>query len=97
MDFVDAADILYCNSESNYTHIILSEGRKYTLSKTLKDVEQMLMPLDYFRIHQSYLINFKFMRKYLRDDGGYVVMEDGKTIPIAKRRKEEFLAKMRVN
>ena len=96
MDFVEASDILYCNAESNYTHIVLSEGRKYTLAKTLKDVEQMLMPLDFFRVHQSYLINFNFLKKYLRDDGGYVVMSDGKTIPIAKRRKEEFLAKMRM-
>jgi two-component system LytT family response regulator len=51
---------------------------------------------DFFRIHQSYLINFKYLQRYLRDDGGYVVMIDGKRIPIAKRRKEEFLAKMKV-
>ena len=97
MDFVEASQILYCNADSNYTHFILTEGRKYTVSKTLKDVEQMLVPLDFFRIHQSYLINFNYIRKYLRDDGGYAVMSDGKTIPIAKRRKEEFLARMRVN
>ncbi len=97
MDFVEASDIIYCNAESNYTHIIFPEGRKYTLAKTLKDVEQMLMSPDFFRVHQSYLINFKYLRKYLRDDGGYVVMRDGKTIPIAKRRKEEFLAKMRMS
>ena len=97
MDFVDASDILYCNSDSNYTHVVATDGRKYTLSRTLKDVEQMLLPMDFFRIHQSYLINFNYLRKYLRDDGGYVVMSDGKTIPIAKRRKEEFLSKMKVN
>jgi two-component system LytT family response regulator len=76
MDFVDASDILYCNSDSNYTHVIATDGRKYTLSRTLKDVEQMLLPMDFFRIHQSYLINFNYLRKYLRDDGGYVVMSD---------------------
>jgi len=43
------------------------------------------------------LINFKFLKKYIRDDGGYVVMSDGKTIPIAKRRKEEFLSRMKMN
>ena len=97
MDFVEASDIIYCNAESNYTHIIFPEGRKYTLAKTLKDVEQMLMSPEFFRVHQSYLINFKYLKKYLRDDGGYVVMSDGKTIPIAKRRKDEFLAKMRMS
>ena len=96
IDFVDAADIMYCNAESNYTHIILSGNRKYTLSKTLKDVETMLESLNFFRVHQSYLINFAFMQRYLRDDGGYVVMSDGKEIPIAKRRKEEFTHRMRI-
>jgi len=97
MDFVEASDILYCNAESNYTHIMMLDGRKYTLAKTLKDVEQMLMARDFFRIHQSYIINFNHLKKYLRDDGGYVVMSDGKNIPIAKRRKEEFLSRMRLN
>ena len=96
MDFVDAAQIMYCTAESNYTHVILSDGKKYTLSKTLKDVEQMLENLDFFRIHQSHLINFTYLQRYMRDDGGYVIMRDGTSIPIAKRRKEEFLAKMKL-
>lgn len=96
MDFVDVGEIIYCMAESNYTHIVLVGNKKYTLSKTLKDVEQMFGNLDFFRVHQSYLINFKYLQRYIRDDGGYVVMQDGKQIPIAKRRKEEFLAKMRV-
>ena len=96
MDFVEASDIMYCNAESNYTHVMLTGNKKYTLSKTLKDVEEMLGSLDFFRVHQSYLINFNYLQRYLRDDGGYVVMRDGTSIPIAKRRKEEFLAKMKL-
>lgn len=97
MDFVETADIMYCNAESNYTHLILTGNRKYTMSKTLKDVESMLEGLDFFRVHQSYLINFAHIQRYLRDDGGYVIMPDGKHIPIAKRRKDEFSAKMRIH
>jgi two-component system, LytTR family, response regulator len=97
MDFVDASKIMYCTAESNYTHVYLEDDKKYTLSKTLKDVEQMLGHLDFFRIHQSHLINFSFLQRYIRDDGGYVIMRDGTNIPIAKRRKEEFLAKMKLN
>lgn len=97
VDLVDASEILYCNAESNYTHVILSGNKKYTLSKTLKDVESMLeSTMDFFRVHQSYLINFKYMQRYLRDDGGYVVMSDGKHIPIAKRRKEDFLTRLKI-
>jgi two-component system, LytTR family, response regulator len=96
MDFVDANEIMYCNAESNYTHIMLTNNRKYTIAKTLKDVELMLEALNFFRVHQSYLINFGYLQRYLRDDGGYVVMSDGKQIPIAKRRKEEFSQKMKL-
>ena len=96
MDFVDANDIMYCIAESNYTHVIVEGSKKYTLSRTLKDVELMLEPLNFFRVHQSYLINFSFMQRYLRDDGGSVVMADGRNIPIAKRRKEEFSSRLKI-
>lgn len=92
MDFVSTEDILYCMAESNYTHVCMSDGKKYTYSKTLKDVEHLLEHLGFFRIHQSYLIHMSQVRRYMRDDGGFVVMSDGFRIPIAKRRKEEFLA-----
>jgi two-component system LytT family response regulator len=92
MDFVNTEDILYCTAESNYTHLCMRDGKKYTYAKTLKDVEHLLENLGFFRIHQSYLIQLSHIQRYLRDDGGYVVMADGFHIPIAKRRKEEFMA-----
>jgi len=92
MDFVNTEDIVYCVAESNYTHIRMQNGSKYTCSKTLKDVEHLLAHLGFFRIHQSYLINMRHLQRYLRDDGGYAVMADGSKVPIAKRKKEEFLA-----
>lgn len=91
MDFVNISDILYCTAESNYTHVQMSDGKKYILSKTLKDFEELLDQLDFFRIHQSYLVNLQQIARYLRDDGGYVVMPDGHKIPIAKRRRDEFM------
>lgn len=97
IEFVEAADILYCSAEGNYTNIIMTQNRRYILSKTLKDVELMLSRMDFFRVHASYLINFNFLTRYLRDDGGYAVMSDGEQIPISKRRREEFLSKMKVN
>lgn len=95
MDFVNTDDILYCKAESNYTQISLRDGKKYTYSKTLKDIEHLLANLGFFRIHQSYLIHMGDVHRYLRDDGGYVEMTDGFRIPIAKRRKEEFMALLR--
>jgi two-component system LytT family response regulator len=96
IDFVEASKIVYCKAESNYTDVILTDGKRYTLSKTLGDVETMLGHLDFFRVHQSYLISFGQMSSYIRDDGGYAVMRDGTRIPISKRRKEDFLQRLRV-
>lgn len=94
-DFVNVHDILYCQAESNYTHVHLKNGRKYILAKTLKDVEQLLEGLEFFRVHQSYLVNPEHVQQYLRDDGGYVVMSDGRHVPLSKRRKDEFLSWIR--
>jgi len=96
IDFVEASRIMYCKAESNYTDVILTDGKRYTLSKTLGDVEDMLSHLDFFRVHQSYLISFSHLTSYIRDDGGVVVMRDGVRIPIAKRRKEDFLNRLKV-
>jgi two-component system LytT family response regulator len=96
IDFVEASRIMYCKAESNYTDVVLTDGKKYTLSKTLGDVEEMLGHLDFFRVHQSYLINLEQMTSYIRDDGGYAVMKDGSRMPISKRRKEEFLQRIKM-
>jgi two-component system LytT family response regulator len=60
----------------------------------LKDVEEMLEGYSFFRIHQSYLINLKFMQRYVKGDGGYVVMKDGTSLDVARRKKEEFLMRI---
>ena len=96
IDFVEASKIMYCKAESNYTDVFLADGKKYTLSKTLGDVEEMLSNLDFFRVHQSYLINLELMTSYIRDDGGCVVMKDGTRMPISKRRKEDFLQRIKM-
>lgn len=96
IDFVEASRIMYCKAESNYTDVLLIDGKKYTLSKTLGDVEEMLGHHDFFRVHQSYLVNLGQMASYIRDDGGYAVMKDGVNIPISKRRKEEFLQRVKL-
>ena len=92
MDFISLHDILYCVAESNYSHLHMIDRKKYTMSKTLKETELLLTHLNFFRIHQSYIINIDHMQRYMRDDGGYVIMVDGKKIPIAKRRKEAFMS-----
>jgi two-component system LytT family response regulator len=92
--FIKVNDIQYCEAASNYTEIMMSDGKKYTVSRTLKEYEDMLSEQNFFRIHHSYLVNLNSIKKYVRGDGGYVIMNDGKSLDVSKRKKEAFLARI---
>jgi len=91
IEFVDPNDIIVCEANSNYTNIYLVEGRKRVISKTLKDFEEMLLQFDFFRPHNSHLINLGRVKEFIRGDGGYLVMENKMKIPVSKNRKEELM------
>jgi len=91
IEFVDPNDIVVCEANSNYTNVYLVEGRKRVISKTLKDFEEMLMQFDFFRPHNSHLINLGRVKEFIRGDGGYLVMENKMKIPVSKNRKEELM------
>jgi two-component system LytT family response regulator len=88
--FIETEKIIYCESDSNYTIVFLSNGEKVIVSKTLKDVEEILDGSDFFRIHASYLINMKHVTKFTRGDGGYVVMSNNQHITVSRKKKDEF-------
>ena len=90
MIFVSTADILYCEAESNYTSVVL-ENKKVLVSKTLKEIDEALAGPDFYRIHNSFLININQIQKFVRGDGGYVVMNDGKAVGISRSRRHEFM------
>lgn len=92
MVFVNTTNIMYCQSESNYTHVRLVDGEKYLLAKSLKEFEDTLPAESFFRIHNSYLVNLNEIKKFVRGDGGYVIMNDNTQITIARARREEFFA-----
>jgi len=84
-------EIVRCVSDSNYTTFNLSNGEKVLVSKTLKEYEDILSQMRFYRIHKSHLINLNFVEKYIQGEGGYVIMEDGSEVEVSRRRKEEFL------
>jgi two-component system, LytTR family, response regulator len=92
--FVKIDEIVYCEAESNYTQIHLVNGTKHLVSRTLKEYEDMLTEQDFFRIHNSYLINLNMIKNYVRGEGGYVVMSNGKSLDVSKRKKESFLLRL---
>lgn len=92
--FVPYEDVQYLIASSNYTDIFLDNGKKYTATKTLKDFEDTLPETIFYRIHNAHMINIKHVAKYVRGDGGYVVMKNGETLEVSRRKKVEFLEKL---
>lgn len=91
LEFIEIDTIIRCQSESNYTHFFLADGTKYLICRTLKEVEAILTPNGFIRLHQSHLVNPKYMRKYIRADGGFVVMSDGAELAVSKTKKDYIL------
>jgi len=89
--FYDPQEIIYCQSNDNYTSIMMKNGEKVLASKTIRHFEDILSPLGFIRPHQSYIINSKYIEQYSKKDGGYLIMIDGTSIPVSRHRKEEIL------
>ena len=88
--FVNTSEIMYCQAESNYTNVVLTNKNKILVAKTLKDIDETLSGKDFFRVHNSYLININQIKKFVRGDGGYILMNDDTQITIARSKREEF-------
>lgn len=92
--FVNVSDIIRCEAAINYTKIFLRDGKTITIAKTLKEYEQLLSPCNFFRVHNSHLINLSFIKEYQRGKGGTITLLDNTQVEVSTRRKEEFLKKM---
>jgi two-component system LytT family response regulator len=92
LEFLVIKNIVHIESSANYSKIYLSNGKTILVTRLLKDFEEMLVPYRFFRVHHSHLINLNYIQKYIRGDGGQVVMQTGETIDVARRKKDDFLA-----
>ncbi len=89
---VDSETILYCESDSAYCKIFFkTPGKPLVISKTLKEVEEVLQGLDFCRIHNSYFINMTCVQSYIRGEGGEVVLNNGVHLPVSRTKKKDFL------
>lgn len=92
--YVAVSDIIRCESDINYTTIYLKDQKKMVVAKTLKEFDDLLSEYNFFRVHNSHLINLTLVRHYYKGTGGYIVMDDGSEIAVSTRRKEELLQKL---
>lgn len=92
--FLHVSDIIRCQSDINYTTIYLKDKQKITVAKTLKEFEELLTEYNFFRVHNSHLINLAYLKSYNKGKGGSVSMTDNSEIEVSTRRKDEFLKKL---
>lgn len=90
-EMVLSEQIVRCESDSNYTLIFLKNNGKTVVSKTLKEVEELLEGHHFFRVHHSHLINLNEIKKYVKGDGGYLVMSDNSTVSVSRSKKDALL------
>ncbi len=88
-------EIVYCEAERSYTIFHLVNNKKITISKPLFAYDSLLEGTTFFRIHKSFLINLLHAKEYIRGDGGVVIMSNGVEIEVSRRKKDQFLAKVK--
>jgi len=89
--FVPIQDIVYCEADDNYTRFHLLSGQTHLASKTLRDIQEVLEERDFLRIHRQYLINIGQVRKFVRGEGSYVVMNNEQTLPVSRGQKDRLM------
>ncbi|WPP49471.1 LytR/AlgR family response regulator transcription factor [Catalinimonas niigatensis] len=92
IEFFETDDIIYCQADGNYTRLFLTHHPGRLISKNLKDFEHLLAASGFCRVHHSSLINMKHIQKYVKGEGGYVILTDNHHVDISRRKKEEFLS-----
>lgn len=91
-ELIPVDEILRCEADDNYTHFFLKSKNKIVACRTLKEVEEQLQDFSHFvRIHHSHVVNINEVTKYVRGEGGYVIMSDGSSVNVSRSRKETLL------
>lgn len=94
LQMVAVDSIVSCESDSNYTMVLIKNKQKLIVSRTLKDIEEMLEEHSFVRVHHSYLVNLNEVEKYVKGEGGYLVMSDGSTVNVSRGKKEILMKRL---
>ena len=89
--FVPVNTIVYCEADDDYTYVHLVDSQKLTVTKNIKEFEDILANYDFFRIHHSFLLNRDYIKRYIKGEGGTILTEQGSELPVSRRRKQDFL------
>ena len=93
-EFIEISSIIYCQAEGAYTKVFINDKKPMLISRTLGDVEELLPPEIFQRIHHSTVVNVSYISQFLRTDGGYVVLKNGEKLSVSKAKKEMLMARL---
>lgn len=96
-EILEYDEIIFCKSDNNYTDIFLAGNRKIVVSKTLKYIEDLLPESIFLRVHKSFIVNKNHIRKYLKSNGGELVLSNNKIVPVSKTQRDELLTLIQNN
>ncbi|MBM3434720.1 MAG: response regulator transcription factor [Bacteroidetes bacterium] len=91
INVVNVDDIIRCESDNYYTFFHFTNGQKMIVSKTLKENEELLKDYNFIRPHKSHLVNTKYIKSFLRVEGGFILMTDGSEVPVSRRKREVII------
>jgi two-component system, LytTR family, response regulator len=94
LEFVTIESITHCSSNNNYTEFFLTGNKRLLVSRTLKDVEDMLADYGFLRVHHSHIVSLNAITRYIKGEGGYLIMADGSSVDVSRSRKELLLQKI---
>lgn len=91
--FVGIKNIIYCESENNYTRFHTTDSQQYLVAKTLGDIQEVLEERNFLRVHRQYLVNLDHIKKYVRGEGNYLILSNGQSVAVARNQKERLIEK----
>jgi len=94
LNFIEVDTILYCKANGSYTTFVFNNKKEILVSRHLKEYVNLFCEHNFMRVHNSFLVNLKNIDKFVRSDGGYIIMKNGDRINISRAKKEEFLSAM---
>jgi len=94
MEYLNPKEIIRIEADRSYSWFFINGNRKILVSKHLKEFQELLGDRNFFRSHNSHLVNLKFVKKFIRKEGGYIEMHDGSMVPISRNKKDIFLLHM---
>lgn len=89
--FAEIRNIVFCQSENNYSRFFTVEGKQHVVAKTLGDIQEILEERNFLRVHRQYLVNLDHIVKYVRGEGNYLVLTGGQQVPLARGQKDRLI------